>query len=429
MGFFQGIFSKKAETPAKVNLSELNAFMASETGQQGKALEVAVAGKLSEVKHLLNELRSGIEKLKSSDSESGNKRLEKIVSTAKGNAERQLASLIQKLEPPASADLSLVSRYCSSAGIILQQEINHFGKNIAYTSISFKQEIKHLGLLIRQLQSVFSEMQSSFSSAKHFSLSSSIDSMASGLGKKIQSTERLEREISEIGESAASANGQLQALQAKLASLRESPAFRKISGLNEEKAGLLHSKQLAKTETIDLFSKIDKPLHRMQGIVRAGKFQISSELALLLDELLKNPFNALRRDPKAEKLKRLLKEVQLAIEQGLIELKDREREKRLSALQELISFDFFGQCFWKFNEIDSKLAALEKELNALPARKQEEQLLKSLNDAKKGLQAVQESLGEKKALLKQLQGELPGLKQKLETAVSDAAGKKVELQI
>jgi len=66
--------------------------------KQRKKLAPFVAGKFSEIKHLLRQLQSLLGELRKADSQSDNKRLQQIVSTAKSNAERQLAALVEKLQ-------------------------------------------------------------------------------------------------------------------------------------------------------------------------------------------------------------------------------------------------------------------------------------------------------------------------------------------
>ncbi len=429
MGFFGKIFSKKEQKPVQLHLAEVEQFFSNEVSGLDKQLQVDVAGKLAEVKHLLRELQSGLDHLSKSPIEAQNKKLQKIVETAKKNAERQLNSLIEKLQPPSTTDPIAIRQYSSNASSLLRREIQQFGKNIAYTSISFKSEIKQLGSTVKQLQDAFSSMQQMFSKAKPVFLLETIRAEVKRLEGKKAAIESLERELGKIQKGLSKAKEQVQQTEQNLVELKGSKQFKEIAELNGRKAALLREKQDAKSKTIDLFSKIDKPLNRLQKAAAAGKYVLPKELFVFLQAVITNPFNALKKDPKAVRLKQLLRETEKAIGRGVIELKEKEREKRLGALQEMLSFDFFGQIFWKFNSLDAELAALEKKLQQLPAGQKESELLRELSSAKKQAEEAAEELREKEAMLEDLQQQLSELKQKLQDSLQDATNRVIALEL
>ena len=57
------------------------------------------------------------------------------------------------------------------------------------------------------------------------------------------------------------------------------------------------------------------------------------------------------KQEQIDELKKLLFEHQKKLEELS---KDKEKETRLAAIQELINFDFFGKVFWKMNELQKK---------------------------------------------------------------------------
>lgn len=429
MGFFGKIFGKKEEKPIELRLDLVQQFFSDSVAGQSRQLDLAVAGKLAEIKHLLRQLQALLAELRKADAQSDNKRLQQIVSTAKSNAERQLAALAEKLQPPAASEPAVVRRYCIDASALLQREIGLFGKNIAYTSISFKQQVKNLGDTFRQLSECFSGLQSDFSGASAVFLQQSVSDTVKGLRAKADAIEKEGKEIDELQNSIAGLQQKAVEQQQALQRLQQSDEFAQINALNGEKAELLRSKQSAKTETIDLFSKVERPLHRMQKAVNAGKLSLERELSVFLREVLANPFDALRVDPKAVKLRQLLGEVVKAIEQNKIELKEKEREKRLAALRELLAFNFFDRVFWRFNQLDAQLAAVEKKLQQLPAEQKERNMLNELNQSKKEAEQMQGQLREKKAQLKNMQQQQIALQQRLQAVLGDATGKKVLLSI
>ncbi len=427
MGFFGRIFARREQKVLKLRLDEVESFLQNSTEKQGKQLEQGIAGKKAEIKHLLSELRAALGRLRNASVETENKRLQKIVETAKRNAERQLLSLIEKLQPPSSSDAEIVRKYCTEASILLQRELRVFGKNIAYTSVSLKQEVKQIGSVVKQIDSVFSEAQRLFDASEPVLLQQGVKKALDELREKVGHVSALSEEVGVLEKGLAEAEQRLKATQRNLDSLRQGKEFLQIKALNEKKSALLHQKQQAKTEVIDLFSKVEKPLHRMRKAANAGKFVLPKDIADFLNNVMLNPFNALKKDPKALKLKQLLQETEQAIGQGLIDFKEHEKEKRLSALREARSFDFFERVFWRFNQIDSQLAGIEGQLRHLPVVKKEAELLAQANEDRKRSAEKRAALEEKTALLRSESQQIPQLKQAVQNLLQDAAGKKIEL--
>jgi hypothetical protein len=169
----------------------------------------------------------------------------------------------------------------------------------------------------------------------------------------------------------------------------------------------MSEKQELKTEISALLINIDRPLQRFTQLVDSGRWKLPAEEKEMLEQFRVNPILALKKDPKAEIFKRVLLEVRKAIEENAVELKDKEREKRLLALQELINFDFFGKVFWKMNELQKKQNDLNKSLENSSAKKEiEKEELK----------------------LKELQNELLEIKAKSEENEQHLSAAKKELQ-
>jgi hypothetical protein len=161
------------------------------------------------------------------------------------------------------------------------------------------------------------------------------------------------------------------------------------SALNE----LMVSKQELKTEISALILNVDRPLQRFNQLVESGRWVLPSKEKEILGLFLTNPVLALKSDPKAELFKKVLAEVIKAIEDNSVELKEKEKEKRLEALQEIINFDFFGKVFWRMNELQRKQDELNKEISKSDAKKELEKMITEIGAGEK------EILGEKELLL------------------------------
>lgn len=111
----------------------------------------------------------------------------------------------------------------------------------------------------------------------------------------------------------------------------------------------------------------------------------------------------------------------------MIELKDQEKEKKLAILQELLSFDFFTEIFWKFNKIDSELLAIEKSLRETEAAKKESELLSLLQESEENTKGMQQQLAAKKNKIDSAKSSLPEIRKSIAETISNAAGKQVSL--
>jgi len=154
---------------------------------------------------------------------------------------------------------------------------------------------------------------------------------------------------------------------------------------------------------------------------------LPGDLASFLHRVLVNPFTALKADPKAETLKQVLGETKKAIDTGLIDLKEREKEKKMAVLQELLSFDFFGKAFWRFNRIDAEIMAIEKQLREFPGIEEEARLLASLKKTDSSREGLEAELESKKKRLLQDRASLKALESETQRLLSEATGKEVLL--
>jgi len=429
MGFFDFLarFFKKKALPVALKPEDAEAFLEKELAPKKKKALDESARILAEIKHSLKELSVLLRQLENAKTPEKSARLDRIVETSKGSALRQLSSLLEKLQPPNSGSLEEIRRYCLESMLALQQA-GQFGKNVAYAGISFREEMKGIGGQMKQLSEQILSMKKILEENNAVFLQPLLRQKVLQLRNASQSIDFAEKEILELQRKIAESSEEKSALTQKLEKLRLSPEFANISVLNEKKAQLLKEKQSAKTELLDLFAKIERPLGRLDKAAKAGKASLQPEQATFLHELLVNPFRALKLDPKAEITKAILFEAKKAIETGLIELKEQEKEKKLAILQELLSFDFFTEIFWKFNKIDSELLAIEKSLRETEAAKRESELLSLLQESDGNIKGMQQQLAAKKSKTDSAKSSLPEIRKSIAETVSSATGKQVLLK-
>ncbi len=379
MGIFGNIFGKKKPEQIELKLSQANEFLEKEATAGKKKLLEETGKILSETRHLLLETKSMLESLGVAESSGKSGRLDRIVSTAKTNALKQLFPLLKKLNPPNTENPEELRTYCLES-IQAMQQAGHFGKNVAYAGISFKEEMKSIGENLKQVNTLFHKLKDLFDKNSAVFAGAKLKELLASIEAKEKAVAEASESITLLEKSLESFALKKTRLESELNELKQGPEFKKIASLNERKAELLRDKQNAKTELLDIFAKIEKPLHRLGKAVKAGKILLPEKQASFLNRLLLNPVKALKLDPKAETLKSVLLETKTAIDSGLIELKPKEKEKKLAVISELLSFDFFSDLFWKLNKIDSEILAIEKELASSPASEKESKFLDLLKE-------------------------------------------------
>ncbi|MEI7962033.1 MAG: hypothetical protein WCI04_06890, partial [archaeon] len=383
-GFFSKMFAKEPQV-ITTTVESVVLLVEKEFLLQKAALEDFSAKKISENKYLHSRAINLLKIVSEKELEGKpNERLNRAAFTAKNQLVNQMNKLLEKLDPKERGNsLNDARHYAGESYALLVNEINSVRKNIAYTSFYLKEEMKSLGEALQSMVNLFHEMNLEFNNASGFF---EFEKLKEKVGKVLQK----KNELIKIGADIAllhqkiSQKEELILTQNKKISDRKSGSeMGRINAAEGEMNKLMNEKQELKTEISSLLLNIDRPLARFKQLVDSGRWKIPNEEKEMLALFLTNPMFALKKDPKADVFKRVLSEVVKAIEQGKIELKDKEKEKRLGALQEIINFDFFGSVFWKMNEIQKKQADLNKLLEKSETKRDienEENKVKSIEN-------------------------------------------------
>ena len=419
------LFGKKEPKPLRIEVDGLEEFCARNVKGKGDELERVAASRISEIKHTLSQLRGALKELGKAEADDPNKRRGMIVETSRQNAIRQLGVLLDRLQPPQEGGLVRLNEYCGNSIGLLSKEIGVSGKNIAYASVTFKSEIKQFGGLLRELNGSLESLRASFAeNSAVFSIG-----RVSGLVKEFRAsqkeTESLKNGIESANAEREKVAEKISGLNEKLLVLRGGPGFREIESLNGQKGALMRQKQEAKTDVVNLIGNVEKPLRRMQKAIAARKLFLPGDSADFLGEFLRNPFVALKRDPKAEILRGILQEALKAIDSGVIELKEKETEKKRGAIQELLGFNFFEQVFWRFNKIDAEIGAIEKKLREQGAAEEESSLLREIGELQREASQKKTLSDEMGASLEKESQRQRGLLGEMQETAGGISGRKV----
>ncbi|MBN1941171.1 MAG: hypothetical protein JW772_03235 [Candidatus Diapherotrites archaeon] len=427
MGFLDKLRGKPKLEEKQILLKDVDSFLESRVSKKRSELDKAVASKFSEIKHLLKQTNALLSRLETKSVESENPKLKKIVQTSKAQALNQLSSLVQRLEPVSLNDLSAVQKYCYESNAMLKTELASFGKNIAYTSIVLKEDMREIGSLVSDLQNVFSSLGKEFSKNKEVFMQSRVREMLEKISSNGKEISDLNSEISELQGSVLEAEKLIDSLHSDLKRIRTSPEAQSLLELEAQRKALLTEKQALEQEIFDRVFVIEKPLRKLYRLVEIGKTGLSKSQENFLRDFLKSPVSALKSDPRGDYFKAVLQELENHIVNGNIGLKEKEVEKKKALLQGLLNFDFFENFFWKANKFETDLNKIDKDLksNELAGRISKKE--RELNDAKLVLQERGSSLNKKKKSLEAVQEGNQMLLDSLQNILSESVSAKVKI--
>ncbi len=383
------LFGSK-ETKSKtafLTVPELESEVSAAIGSKSQELELICGKEMAEIKFLHSRATVLIGDIKKKEIEGKeNERFNKAAFTSKSHVELQLMRVLQKIDPKEHGMQILDTRaYTEEAIAVLVKEVIHFRKSIVYTSVYLKDEMKALGEILQQLLEKLQALKKEFDERKDFFEAEKLEKQLKEL-KTAKENVLLEKEkAKQAQESLKEKEKFVEVGKDKLVEFGAGEKMIVIKQLEEEKQKLLSEKQELKTEVSSLLSTIDKPLQRFKQLVDSGRWKLSREEKNTLDGFITNPIIALRADPKGENFKKILTNIVKAIEDEKIDFKEKEKEKKLQALNDIIAFDFFDKMFWRMNEIQKKQIELEKSLAESKYYDEKEKLESKLHESKRVL--------------------------------------------
>jgi len=367
-------------------------------------IELENGKKMAEIRFLHSKILALIKDIKAKELESKeNERFNRVAFTAKSQIEIHLLRTLEKIDPKERGrTLNDSKAYCNETLVILINEINHFKKSIVYTSVYLKDEMRQLGETIQNLVNNLQELRNFFEEKKEFFEHEKIIEKVKKIKNQKTELAILEKKLVEVNKKLTEEEKEKIINENKLDLFLNGKESQKLKTLEEEKLSLLNEKQSLKTELSSLLSTIDKPMQRFKQLCESNRWRIQKEEKDILDAFLTNPILALRSDPKGETLKSVLQEIVKAIESNKIEFKDKEKEKKLGALNEILAFDFFEKMFWKMNEIQKKQTQLDKEISSTGVFEQKQKLEKKIEENERKINEIKEENENEKKIIENI---------------------------
>ena len=373
MGFFGKVFGqKKVEKGVlKTTLELLPTLIEEDFSSRIKNMELENAKEIAEIKFLHGKIIALVKEISGIELErKENERFNKAAATAKKQVEKQLLRLMEKVSPEnVGGDLSEIRKYVGESYSLLLNEVNSFRKSLAYTSVYLKDEMKQLGGLVQEFLNKLKEVHDKLEKESELFEFENAKERIVLLQQNKKELIELEKEKASILQKIESEEMELAKGKEKREALAKGNEIKELNQLEAEKKAMLDEKQQLKIEVSSMLSTIDRPLQRFKALVDSGRWILDRERRDLLAAFIVNPMLALKKDVNGKQFKEILAEIVKAINDAKIELKDREKEKRLDALQELINFNFFEKIFWRLNEIQKKQIEIDHKISGCVGQK------------------------------------------------------------
>lgn len=170
MGFFNNVFGKKNETEEIItNFDLLPTLIQKNFEAETRDLELESAKIISELKYLHEKGKSILIDIQKKElDEKENNRFNKAALTSKKQIENQLAKALEKINPEkAGSEIDEIRAYSNESYFLIINEINSFRKNIAYTSVYLKDEMKLLGQTLQEIINKLTQLNKNFSDKKY----------------------------------------------------------------------------------------------------------------------------------------------------------------------------------------------------------------------------------------------------------------------
>ncbi len=430
MGFLSRFFSRKKKAEEiEIALDEIASLVEKESSEKIKELELDIHSRLSEIKHLLSEAKAMLSELESEKVQAKNKRLGKIVETSRATTIKKMRSLLVKLEPPLTASLEEDVNYCLNAESLLKKEISSFGKNIAYTGIVLKERIKNLGQVVSSIEKILSELKKTISENKALLSVEKIKHETKVLQELIERKKSAEESLKETEQKLEAQKKEIERITNSIKLTQSSKEFRELASIIEREEEIMVEKGRLKEKFTDLVGGIEKPLKRLQKMVESKRYFLNANGKETLREFLEEPFSALKKDPKGERFKLLLSELEKAIESNEMHLKEKDLSKKTKLIKELEEFNFTENFFWKENELEKELLKLEERKKSIKVKSEIEQKEKELSEARLKERELRELLGSNGKRLAELEQSIASTKKQLENLLSGILQKRVSIKI
>ncbi|PIU21485.1 MAG: hypothetical protein COT15_01960 [Candidatus Diapherotrites archaeon CG08_land_8_20_14_0_20_34_12] len=405
--FLRSIFGsqKKEIKQLDLKLSEVEKYIDKNRTLDTESIEL----KLAELKHFVVQFDHLLNDLKNlRPTEQVDPRAKQVFDTSKQIMVKKFSFVAEKLKNIPFGDNVALAEYCKKSLQTIDFTVFSTGKSIVYSSIAMKDGVKEIGSVLAELQAVLKNLVVLLEQSDIAKADGIIGSLNSTIGHSLKLSndiENLELKITEY-------DGRIAAAKAQREQFEKSEDFKRLGELKDEQTQLEKETEELKQKCFELFSGIGRELKKFKRIAYDEKLFVIGMLAFF-ERLTDKPYEALKQDVSGKNTQLILTKLLQAIDEGKIELEEKEKEQKIARVKEIISSKVLEELFWKENEIQKKAFKIKQELynsgvgnDLRKAVQSVESLYLEKNSHERDLTAKRQSIGKNKEKIEQLKTEL-----------------------
>lgn len=206
-----------------------------------------------------------------------------------------------------------------------------------FVRVLFNQQMNVLQLQLRQLHNSAKEVHNLIKEAVE--KARSLDAVLSKVEAQIELSCRIENmgaETKSLKEKVPQLEKIVKDEKERLERLMKSEEFGQIGSLGHEIKQVEDKISNVKNSITSELSSLSRPLRKMEKLVNSEKYQLERDLFFVLKLCTQDPLEVIATNEKITATESVLKKLLTLLEEGKIELSDKERSKRMETAREIV---------------------------------------------------------------------------------------------
>jgi hypothetical protein len=366
--FFGSLFKKKEEKTKELSLEEFEKLLLAEEKKRFAVLERNAFSIFAQINYLLKETSLKIKKIDETEIDFEGA-AQKILSTGKKDFVKQMESTVSKLVPPKEHSFEAIINYSSKSMFMLEAELVKAGKVIALTRHALAKEMKAVGDSLKELMETLRELNKKITESKMVPIKK-MQKRAENIRKLENKVLVLKKESAGFEKEFLEKKNTLSELRKDVESLKNSQEAKELELLETQLKKVEEQQKETEFRTANAIAVAGKPLRKIEKLINAKKFFPGGYSGEELGTWLSNVSKAVKSDQKGEKIKSACKDALKAIDEGTISAKnEKEKEKWIQFLNEVILKNFFEEVFWNLNAQEVKRNEIKRKIDAISLSK------------------------------------------------------------
>ncbi|MBN1456010.1 MAG: hypothetical protein JW945_07150 [Methanomicrobia archaeon] len=409
--------------PTTVIFEELDAWLAQVSKSLLGDLSTNAEQGYTAIRESRDRLKQRVAELEDADStEQVPDRIVKIGLTSRKKMIKHLQAITEKITPPAQTDYHTIIAFHRETTAALEFPFGKSQTNIYCVRSLFPNEIKEIINELNQLRSGLDLLIAPLQGKKQqLQVLERMPELVANIKKLhaelLQEREHLSNEENEL----TALNQRIETERKQQQTLEAGEEWQRFTALEHERSVLQAELEKLESNVQKLFTPLSKPLTLLMKQDESGRLSLAPVDRRAISSLLESPSQALEGDITGS-----LSSIKGLIEDDPTVLKDRKRETVLSWLDKLLKADLVSIAE-KRRRLLSQIAEVDASCANAAILQEKEERKRALSDAQEQLTQAQ---GERERATKRiatLETDLVKTKQFLDAALTELAGKEIEL--